>query len=73
LSCVNTHVTGRQLPEPVTRCERVEENWVHPKENRPLLVPLGAKQEERVKVGPAKQRRCLVYPISPRLRMLSEE
>ena len=70
---MNTHVTGRQLPEPVTRCERNEENWVHPKEKHPLLVPLGAKQEERVKVGPAKRRRRPVYPISPRLGMLSEE
>ena len=35
LICMNAHVAGRQLPEPVTRCERNEENWVHPKEKRP--------------------------------------
>ncbi len=33
------------MPESVTRCERVEENWVHPKEKRPLLVPLRALEK----------------------------
>jgi hypothetical protein len=33
LSRLNTHATGRRLPEPVTRCARSEENWVHQKKN----------------------------------------
>jgi hypothetical protein len=46
LSCTNTHVTGRQLQEPVTRRARNEENWVHPNEKHTLLVPFGAKHED---------------------------
>jgi hypothetical protein len=51
LSCVDTHVAVRQLPEPVTRCDRNEENWVHPNKKRPLPGSVGREARGTSKSG----------------------